>query len=282
MNASTLLQQLSLEIEAVYEASEARQVARIVLEDAFGVKNFSRAMFFTPADESRYQAIKARLLQCEPVQYILGESDFYGLKFKVDKRVLIPRAETEELVHWLLEILPQSSTARVLDIGAGSGCIPVTLKVKRPNLRVSAIDVSEGALEIAAENAARHNAAVQFLGADILQPSQWPEGVFEVIVSNPPYIPRKEEVLMPPQVLRFEPHLALFTGNEDPLIFYRRIAEFALERLSKGGQLFFETNEFNAQAVVGMLKALGFQELELRKDMQGKDRMVKGKLARGK
>lgn len=275
MPASELLLQLSLELEAVYEPSEARQVSRIVLEDAFGVKNFSRELFFTPDDAVRLEGIKKRLLQHEPVQYILGEADFYGLKFKVDQRVLIPRQETEELVHWILETLPLSANARVLDIGAGSGCIPVTLKVKRPGLQVSALDVSEGALDIAAENAARHNAAVQFLHADILQASQWPEGFFDAIVSNPPYIPREEEALMPLRVLEFEPHIALFAGNEDPLIFYRRIAEFALERLSKGGFLFFETNEFNAHAVIDMLKALGFQGLELRQDMQGKDRMVK-------
>jgi|APTNR8051073442_1049403.scaffolds.fasta_scaffold02772_4 release factor glutamine methyltransferase len=275
MSASEILQQLSLELEAVYEPSEARQVSRIVLEDAFGVKNFSSAMFFTPDDAARLDGIKKRLLQYEPVQYILGEADFYGLKFKVDKRVLIPRQETEELVHWILEMLPQQSGARVLDIGAGSGCIPVTLKVKRPNLQAFAIDISEGALEIAAENAARHNAAVSFSCADILQPSGWPEGVFEVIISNPPYIPRKEAAVMPPQVLQFEPHLALFTENEDPLIFYRGIAEFALQRLTEGGFLFFETNEFNAQAVVGLLKEIGFQEVTLRQDMQGKDRMVK-------
>ncbi len=270
-----ILQQLSLELEAVYEPSEARQVSRIVLEDAFGVKNFSRAMFFTLDDAARLEEIKKRLLQHEPVQYILGAADFYGLKFKVDKRVLIPRQETEELVHWILETLPQHATARVLDIGAGSGCIPVTLKVKRPNLQVFAIDVSEGALEIAAENAARHNAAVSFILADILQPSEWPEETFDVIISNPPYIPRKEASMMPLQVLQFEPHLALFTENEDPLIFYRGIAEFALQRLVKGGFLFFETNEFNAHAVMDMLKALGLQKLELHQDMQGKDRMVK-------
>jgi len=142
-------------------------------------------------------------------------------------------------------------------------------------LQAFAIDISEGALEIAAENAARHNAAVSFSCADILQPSGWPEGVFEVIISNPPYIPRKEAAVMPPQVLQFEPHLALFTENEDPLIFYRGIAEFALQRLTEGGFLFFETNEFNAQAVVGLLKEIGFQEVTLRQDMQGKDRMVK-------
>lgn len=274
MLASQLLHQLSLELEAVYEASEARQVSRIVLEDAFGVKNFSRELFFTPEDAVRLEGIKKRLLQHEPVQYILGESDFYGLKFKVDQRVLIPRQETEELVHWILETLPSSANARVLDIGAGSGCIPVTLKVKRPALDVFAIDISEGALEIAGENAVRHHAAVHFSRADILQASEWPEGPFDVIVSNPPYIPREEEALMPPQVLAFEPHIALFTENEDPLVFYRRIAAFALERLSKGGFLFFETNEFNAHAVVAMLKVLGFQGVELRQDMQGKDRMV--------
>lgn len=274
MLASQLLHQLSLELEAVYEASEARQVSRIVLEDAFGVKNFSRELFFTPDDAVRLEGIKKRLLQHEPVQYILGEADFYGLKFKVDQRVLIPRQETEELVHWILETLPLSANARVLDIGTGSGCIPVTLKVKRPALDVFAVDISEGALEIAAENAARHHAAVHFLRADILQASEWPDGLFDVIVSNPPYIPREEEALMPPQVLAFEPHIALFTQNEDPLIFYHRIAAFALERLSKNGFLFFETNEFNAHAVMDMLKVLGFQRVELRQDMQGKDRMV--------
>ncbi len=277
MKAADLLQQLSLELESVYEASEARQVARIVLEDAFMVKSFSRDLFFTPDDTKRLEEIKSRLLQHEPVQYILGEADFYGLKFKVDNRVLIPRQETEELVHWMLECLPANATLRVLDIGTGSGCIPILLKVKRPQLQVFAVDVSEGALEIAGENAKRHNAQVHFSSADILEPSTWPAGTFELIVSNPPYIPRAEAAIMPPGVLLFEPHLALFPDSDDPLVFYRRIAAFALERLKSGGFLYFETNEFNASAVQLMLETLGFCEIELRQDMQDKDRMLRAR-----
>jgi len=275
MKASELLQQLSLDLEAVYEASEARQVARIVLEDAFQVKAFNREMFFTEADSARLKVITNRLLQYEPVQYILGEADFYGLKFKVDQQVLIPRQETEELVHWMLETLPKNTKATIIDIGTGSGCIPITIKVKRPETQVWAVDISEGALTIAAQNAARHQATVQFLQADMLQAAHWPQGTFDCIVSNPPYIPNREAPLMPKQVLLYEPKLALFTEDEEALIFYERIAEFALKSLTDKGSLFFETNEFNAPLVVQLLQNKGFQEVELRQDMQGKDRMIR-------
>lgn len=275
MKASELLQQLSLDLEAVYEASEARQVARIVLEDAFQVKAFNREMFFTEADSARLKVITDRLLQHEPVQYILGEADFYGLKFKVDQQVLIPRQETEELVHWMLETLPKNTKATIIDIGTGSGCIPITIKVKRPEAQVWAVDISEGALTIAAQNAARHQAAVQFLQADMLQAAHWPQGTFDCIVSNPPYIPNREAQLMPRQVLLYEPKLALFTEDEEALIFYERIAEFALKSLTDKGSLFFETNEFNAPLVVQLLQNKGFQEVELKQDMQGKDRMIR-------
>lgn len=275
MKASELLQQLSLDLEAVYEASEARQVARIVLEDAFQVKAFNREMFFTEADSARLKVITNRLLQHEPVQYILGEVDFYGLKFKVDQQVLIPRQETEELVHWMLETLPKNTKATIIDIGTGSGCIPITIKVKRPEAQVWAVDISEGALTIAAQNAARHQAAVQFLQADMLQAAHWPQGTFDCIVSNPPYIPNREAQLMPKQVLLYEPKLALFTEDEEALIFYDRIAEFALKSLTDKGSLFFETNEFNAPLVVQLLQNKGFQEVELKQDMQGKDRMIR-------
>ena len=274
MTINQAYQQLSTTLSKLYDPGEAESIARIVFEDAFGVYNLVRQDELLPEQESQFKQISTRLQQHEPVQYVLGTADFYGLKFKVDRRVLIPRQETEELVHWMLETSP-SGPLRLLDIGAGSGCIPITLKKQRPEWEVWALDISPGALELAAENARMNGVAVHFQQLDILDEAQWERlGRFDATASNPPYIPAREAALMPEHVKRYEPSLALFVENEDPLLFYRTIGRFALEYLTPGGRLFFETNEFNAVEVVEVIRSQGFKEVELKRDLNGKERMV--------
>ena len=276
-----------------YGAGEARAMSRYVFEDYFGSKNDSETfMDFLIED---FETIKKRLIAGEPVQYVVGFAWFYGLKFKVNPNVLIPRPETEELVEWILETLSSNQATgdrrqameltqnsklktqnSVLDIGTGSGCIPITLKHKNEDLVVSAVDISEGALITASRNAYRMNVDIEFKRVDILNETDWLQlNDYHIIVSNPPYIPTKEKALMENNVLDFEPHLALFVDNDDALIFYEKIADFALLHLNTEGSLFFECNEFNAHEVVAMLKNKGFSDVELRKDMSGKDRMIR-------
>ena len=259
-------------IQHLQGLGEAKSIARIVFEDAFQLFDFQSNHPFI--HQNKLDEIQTRLLANEPVQYILGQADFYGLKFEVNPAVLIPRPETEELVYWILETISISNVP-ILDIRTGSGCIPITLKKKLPNAAISGVDISEKALAVAKTNALKNQVAVNFAKIDILNKKDWAKlPKFDIIVSNPPYIPFEEIKLMPPQVTDFEPNLALFVSNADPLIFYQTIAEFALEKLNQNGQLFFECNEFNAQKVVDLLRDLNFQKVDLQKDMEGKERMI--------
>lgn len=258
-------------------------MARIIFEDVFQVYNFQKNAPFSKENQQQLLQIQNRLLQHEPLQHILGQADFYGLKFNVSPDVLIPRQETEELVYWILETIKKNKRLNplsVLDIGTGSGCIPITLKKKKSALKVAAIDVSKAALTIAKENAIINDTDIQFHYLNILETAEW--AVFknqslDIIASNPPYIPYEETRLMSKNVVDFEPHLALFVKNENPLVFYETIATFALQKLRLGGYLFFECNEFNAPKVKEMMEAKGFVQVELAQDLNGKDRMVRGK-----
>jgi release factor glutamine methyltransferase len=258
-----------------YGAAEAKAIARIVIEDAFG--NQQAAI-----DHFQFHEMLARLLAGEPVQYVLGQADFFGLKFKVNPAVLIPRQETEELVVWVLEHLKNNEIENpaVLDIGLGSGCIGVTLKKKVPGLQLFGLEKSPAALEVAVENARRilgEPATYEFIEGDILNYPDWANfPKIDVVVSNPPYIPLVEKGIMPEHVTAHEPELALFVDNDDPLLFYRVIADVALQKLKPGGALFFECNEFNARDVAALLREKGFAEVELRKDLAGAERMVHG------
>ncbi len=264
-----------------YGEGEARSIARIVFEDVF--------RFFQAADRSMeseeletFEKIKSRLLSGEPVQYVLGLADFYGFKFMVNPHVLIPRQETEELVYWIHQTVKNECPGKkldLLDIGTGTGCIPITLGKINPLLSVSALDVSEKALEVAKENARRLDIPVQFYHINILDETLWPQlPVFDLIVSNPPYIPEEETPLMDTHVIEHEPRLALFVEDEDPLLFYKKITLFSQKHLKKGGYLFFETNAFNAAQVLDFMEKNGFANLSIEKDLNGKDRMIRGKL----
>ena len=258
---------------ARYGAGEAAAIARIVFEDAF-----DRGRQF---DQARFDLILKRLSEGEPLQYVLGSADFFGYKFKVNPSVLIPRQETEELVAWVLEYLKKSgiSAPRVLDIGLGSGCIGISVKKRFPAAQLFGLEKSPEALALARENAENllGGGYFQFYQGDILDPAfreTLPQT--DLIVSNPPYIPEREKQLVPEHVAAHEPALALFVPDADPLLFYREIADFARQKNAPGSPLFFECNEFNAEEAARLLEEKGFREIELKKDLSGAERMLKG------
>jgi len=217
-----------------------------------------------------------------PIQYILGETEFYGLPFKVNENTLIPRPETEELIELILDChseYSEESQFSILDVGTGSGCIAIALAKTMPNTIVYALDVSSKALTVARENAKLNGTVVRFVECDILK--DWhsafdTESKFDIIVSNPPYIRKLEKVDIKNNVLNNEPHLALFVDDDNPLIFYKAISEFAIEKLKPHGALFFEINEYLGNETKALVENLGFINVELIQDMFGKDRIVKG------
>ena len=223
-----------------------------------------------------WKLVLEQLKNQKPIQYILGETFFCDLVFKVNEHTLIPRPETEELVYWILEEIKKQNkfNSTIVDIGTGSGCIPISLKKNLPESTVFAIDISEEALKVANENAKMNEVDVQFMQKNILETSDL-QNQFDVIVSNPPYVRQLEKAEINTNVLAFEPHLALFVSDEDPLIFYRKIAELAQQNLKPNGLLFFEINQYLGKETVSLLTDLGFKNIELRKDIYGNDRMVK-------
>lgn len=272
-------------LSTIYSEGEAQSIARIVFEDVFQTYDLKDIFFLSEEHQAQLAAIESRLLQHEPIQYVLGQADFYGLKFKVDSTVLIPRQETEELVYWVLETIKSKrldSMGTIVDIGTGSGCIPITLARKLPFYEIHGVDVSPLALATAMENNELLQTAVKFQELDILDEGVWDlytNHSLDIVISNPPYIPHKETHLMPENVLQYEPKLALFVEDDLPLFFYLQIIDFAAQKLKEGGYLFFECNEFNAGEVVTAMKVKGFDEVILEKDMAGADRMVRGKWA---
>ena len=239
-------------------------------------------------DVEKWNAILADLQKEKPIQYITGEAWFYGLRFEVNENTLIPRPETEELVEFILKEtsnfqLPASSL-NILDIGTGTGCIPISLKTNLPEANVLAIDVSEKALEVAKRNAQSNKVEVNFIQANILEvedlsklplPNAQNLLPLDIIVSNPPYVRNLEKEEIKKNVLDYEPHLALFVEDTDALLFYRKIAQLALKNLAPNGLLFFEINQYLGKETVELLENLGFKNIELKKDIYGNDRMVK-------
>lgn len=209
-----------------------------------------------------------------PIQYIIGETKFYGLMFKVDKNVLIPRPETEELVDWIVQNHKNSNSLKILDIGTGSGCIAISLAKNLPNAEVSAIDISAEALLVSKNNTAINQVNVNFINADILIIPKL-ESDFDIIVSNPPYVRESEKAQMQQNVLANEPHVALFVENENPLLFYDKIAELAKNHLTENGVLYFEINQYLGNETVELLETKGFKNIEVKKDIYGVDRMVR-------
>jgi release factor glutamine methyltransferase len=270
-------QQLQTSLYELYDNREAANIADWVMEHVTGMRKIDRIMHkqspLSPERIAQLQQYTRELLTHKPVQYVLHEAWFCGISFYVDDNVLIPRPETEELVEWV--VAEAGSKQSILDIGTGSGCIPVSLKKKLPEVKVYSCDVSSPALMVAAKNAAARNITVHFIQADFLDTTSWSSlPAVDIIVSNPPYIPHNDQQTMLQNVLVYEPHLALFVPNEDPLVFYEAIARFAKEKLRPGGMIFVEIHEDLGAQTKALFEANGFVA-EVKKDFQGKDRMVK-------
>lgn len=273
---------LTQSLSTIYDQREAASITRIVFEDIDFLKNRHSHEELNGGHAALLNKIQSRLLSHEPVQYVLGEADFYGLKFKVNPHVLIPRPETEELVQWIKNdienIAPEGIGKTLLDIGTGSGCIALTLQSKLPKLAVTGLDVSPLSIDIVRKNISSTGIDIQLVCIDILNAQQAATlPVYDYIVSNPPYILQKDKVQMQPNVLQHEPHLALFVPDEDPLLFYRHIMAFAQKHLHKGGALYFEIHEQYSAAIKQLLEKSGFQNIVIKKDMSGKDRMVRSR-----
>lgn len=272
------------DLESVFSKSEAKFIVDLLMSKFLKIKKIRLVVIANDFAEEPLinflnNAVK-RLKTNEPFQYILEEEEFYGYDFKVSSNVLIPRPETEELVEWVIATYGNlTQELSLLDIGTGSGCIPISLKKNLQKAKVSACDISEEALVIAKENGLKLEAEVHFFQLDILNEENWgSQNSYDYIISNPPYIPNKEKELMHENVLDFEPGLALFVEDDEALIFYEKIMQFSLLKLNKNGFLFFECNEYNAAEVVSLLKENGFSHVELRKDINGRDRMIKAQL----
>ena len=263
---------------SIYDKQEAESLVRWLLEHHLG---WNRTQILNEADESLFPSKIfddfERLKTGEPIQYIMGKGPFYGRDFFVSPATLIPRNETEELVHLIIKENLKIGL-RIMDIGTGTGCIPISLVLEMNNPEVFGVDISEEALEIAHKNAIELDAKVTFCTCDIL--TQIPEvAELDILVSNPPYIPEQEKSEMHKNVLDFEPELALFVSNDDPLIFYRRISEIGKHLLKPNGKLYFEINEKYGNAVASLMQDLGYSEVRVLKDLNEKERMVVGILS---
>lgn len=265
-------------LEPLYPETEIDSFFYLLLEHHFGKERIDLALepeLMTKEwpQETFVEALE-QLLEDRPIQYIIGHAEFAGLKFKVNENVLIPRPETEELIQWIVETIDKKGPMRILDIGTGSGCIPIALALSLPQAEVHALDVSEDALELARENARRLDARVRFFRMDVLTAEKLDEK-YDLIVSNPPYIRSSEKKDMRGNVLKHEPDLALFVKDEDPLLFYRKISALGRDALTPQGMLFFEINENLARPTRELLIKQSYHHIEVKKDIYGKDRMIR-------
>lgn len=269
------------ELKDIYPVTEVQSFFYRVIEHYLSLQRFVLAtepnLTLTKEEEQPlFEALSNLKLQ-EPLQYILGSAYFMDLDFMVDTNVLIPRPETEELVRWILDDVKQQKEQKIkiLDIGTGSGCISISLAKNLPEAEVYALDVSEGALEVAKKNAAHNNVEITFIKANILELEKLDVN-FDIIVSNPPYVRELEKVEMADNVKKYEPDLALYVPDAKALLFYEKISVFAIENLVKEGVLYFEINQYLGKETKKLLEDENFSEIELRKDMFGNDRMLKG------
>lgn len=273
-------QSLATQLQTIYETSEALTIANWVIEHISGLKKIDRLVNkqveLNLLQTEKLNNITKQLLQHKPIQYILNECWFAGMKFYVDENVLIPRPETEELINWVVEEYKANTTAvSILDIGTGSGCIPISIKKFLPALTVYAIDVSTEALTVAKKNATLQNTHIHFKQLNFLDETNWNElPKFDIIVSNPPYIAIEEKNTIQKNVIDYEPHVALFASDTNPLIFYEKIAAFATTHLNNNGKIFVEINEVYGKEVISIFEQHAFK-CELKKDLQGKNRMMK-------
>ena len=292
MNIITLKTCFFNELKGIQEDSEIESFFFILTEYLHHLKRIDVSLNpdfeVSEMDLERWNVIISELKTEKPIQYITGEAWFYGYRFEVNENTLIPRPETEELVEWIIVEsknlkIQQSNNLNILDIGTGSGCIPISLKKEIPTAEVFTMDVSEKALEMANKNAMDNEVVVNFIHQSVLEIDdlksittfnfQLPTS-FDVIVSNPPYVRNLEKQEIKKNVLAYEPHLALFVEDTNALLFYRKIAELALTSLAPNGKLFFEINQYLGKETVELLENLGFKNIELRKDFVGNDRMI--------
>lgn len=277
--AGKLLQAIVTEI-CVYNDRERQSIGMLYLEERY---KLSRTDILSDRivdyDPEELRGVLYRINQYEPIQYILGITYFYGLPFYVNPSVLIPRPETEELVHWILrERQGDRSALKILDVGTGSGCIAVSLASNLPQAEITAFDVSEGALKTASENAALNNCTIDFRLYDISESKNTSsEETFDIVVSNPPYVEISEQEQMQRNVLDYEPELALYAPQHDPLFFYRKILEFSVKHLARHGLVYFEINERFGNEIQDLLLEFSFDNIFIMKDLSGRDRFVTGR-----
>lgn len=272
----SIVRQIEKELSGFYPLGELKALVRLLLQHVAGWSLVDvlthNDLILTAAQQTQIADAVERLKRYEPIQYILGATEFDGLRFRVDARALIPRPETAELVSLVAESV--APDALVLDIGTGSGCIAVSLAKRLPQAKISAYDVSPEALTLAAENARNQNVTIDFRQMDILHEVPADAPVFDAIVSNPPYVTDSERASMDANVRDYEPALALFVPDDDPLLFYRAIADFAVSHLAVGGQLFFEINHRFGAATAALLQSKGFDKVSVLRDTFGKERFV--------
>ena len=268
------------ELSSLYDESEIDSFFYIIIEKLHYLKRIDLALnpetVMDGTHLKKWNSIISDLKTQKPIQYILGETEFYDLRFEVNENTLIPRAETEELIELIIsnnQIAKLPNPLKILDIGTGSGCIAISLAKNISNAEVSAIDVSEKALAIAKKNAEVNNIKVDFLLNNILETEDL-EQQFDIIVSNPPYVRNFEKAEIKPNVLEYEPHLALFVEDTDALLFYRKIGQLAKKNLNPNGKLYFEINQYLGKETVQLLEDMGFRNVELKKDIYGNDRMI--------
>ena len=265
-------------LSGIYPEPEIKNISFLLIEKLTGFSRteilINKSTVFSAEQRKQLLAFVEKLKKNVPVQYVLGETEFYGLKILVNESVLIPRPETEELVEWVIIENNGAYSQRILDVGTGSGCIALALKHELPSAEITAFDISAKALETAKNNAEQNNLNIDFAQINIIEENDFSEK-WDVIVSNPPYIPEKEKINMHKNVLLHEPALALFVPDEAPLLFYEKIAYFAFKHLNENGKLYFEIHFDSGEKIVELLQNLNFKNIEIRKDIAGKDRMVK-------
>lgn len=281
-NLIDLLPYYKTKLVDIYEDNEIENIFYVICDYKHNLSRIDVKISNTLLSESEllmHRACIKRLLTNEPIQHIIGETEFYGLSFLVNQDVLIPRPETEELIDFILSTT-KNSAFTILDIGTGTGCIPITLKSNLPLTKVSAIDISEKALETAIKNARLNKVNVNFSHKDILTNNLTDLPQFDIIISNPPYVLESDKLKMNKNVLDFDPELALFVADENPLLFYKRITTLAVEKLNKNGRLFFEIHENFGKETKQLLINAGFTNVNIINDMQGKNRIVWGELSK--
>jgi release factor glutamine methyltransferase len=264
-------------LDSMYDKLEVDALWKYSLEDKLSIKTDLNSLSEPILTESNLNTIipvLERLASGEPYQYVIGEVEFYSCKLKVDRRVLIPRPETEELCELVLKENDTEEVLSVIDLGTGSGCIPIALKRKSPAWKVDALEVDDGALALAKENAALNNLEIGFQQLDLLSINSCLSSTYNIIVSNPPYIAEKEADKIKKNVLVYEPHLALFIANEDPLLFYRKMLDIGQQSLVKGGRFYFEFNEKYGAEMTDLMKEKGYADIRIIQDLSGKNRFA--------